>query len=457
MNKNIIIAILGAAVVALAVLHFWPKPKDVCKACGKEKAACVEGCTHDPCICTNTPPQPQGICDKCGKDKTLCAEGCTHDPCTCRSVVRRPLETEATRRLHDGPVVVSSLFEATGRADHSSYGKKVQGSYFYTTTVKARSEIVSKEENKTTGSVRVVEKRTFTQARDHLSLSELDVAIDLETLPVAQVKGWVDGIANVVGAIAIFWTEGAAAPVVAKAKAEIAAGFMALNATDGASARWLLGAFGVEIPKNLEGWLNERIAILAERKLHTVKMALQTIEGKTFIITYTQAANGMPLNVDFTHEGGEPISEAEWEILRSANAFLDANAVPDKRYTVGASWTIWADEAQELFGMAGDGRAEGKVRVKRIDDQQDGSWTLTMEPSTITFRNDAGTTSGSMEVKGGNGLVDAEKVSVKSLQATAKGSLRSLNKTRHAMFFDFVKKLNGDANLRFTLSVDPAE
>ena len=427
MNKNAIIAILGIAVVVLAVvvwLKFIPSSTGGAGGGGGEPPI-----SSDP--------------DSGGDGSEVI------------HVERKPLEPEATKRLHDGPVIVSSLFEASGRAEHGGYGKTVRGSYLYTTTVKARSEILSKEENEATGSVRVVEKRTFTQARDNLSLSELDVAVDLETLPVGQVKTFVDGVIAVVGGIANLITEGAATPYIAAAKAAVASGFMAINAIDGTSARGLLGAFGVEIPENIEDYVNERVSRFAGGKLNEVRVALQSIEGKTFIITYTQAANGMPLNVDFKHEGGGPISEAEWEILRSANAFLDANAVPNTSCSVGDYWPVWADEVQELFGAAGSGRAEGEIRVERVEDQPDGAWTLKIKPADVLFRSTDGTASGKMHVKDGNGLVDAKNASVKSLQATAEGNLRSLNKTRHALFFDFVKKLNGDANLRFTLSVNP--
>lgn len=105
--------------------------------------------------------------------------------------------------------------------------------------------------------------------------------------------------------------------------------------------------------------------------------------------------------------------------------------------------------------MAGEGRAEGKIRVERIEDQPDGNWTLKVDPTRIDFLAYDGTTAGSMQIKDGNGLVDAKNASVESLQTTAEGSLRSLNRKRHAMFFDFVTKLNGNANLSFTLSVGP--
>ena len=435
MNKNTLIAVLGLAVVVLLVFVL------------------TRGCPPPP----PPPPPPPGYTNVMS---VTVIDGITNEVAEVvpivRSVERRPLEPEATKRLHDGPVVVTSLFEASGRAEHGNYGKLIRGSYLYTITVQAKSEIASKEENETTGSVRVVEKRTFTQAKDNLGLSDLDVAIDLETLPVGQVESFVNGAVNVIGGIVTLVTKGAALPGVAKVKAGVATAFAALHAVDGASARGMLGAFGVDVPENLEVFVNKRIDQLVARQLKEVKVALQSIEGKTYIITYVQAANGMPLNVDFTHDGGEPITEAEWEILRSANAFLDANVVRDTRCRVGQTWDIWADEAQELFGAAGEGRAEGKVSVTRVDDQEDGTWTLKIEPSEVFFRNDAGTAAGRMQVKDGNGLVDAENASVKSLQATAEGDLRTLNKKRHCLL-DFIKKFNSDANLRFTLSVEPTE
>ena len=337
MNKNTLIAALGIAVVVLLVVSLWPKgpdkqPEYKLEDVGKEFV--------DENGVTNVIVQTENTINGEAKDGGIEAAPLV------RSVERRPLEPEATKRLHDGPVVVSSLFEASGKAEHASYGKAIRGSYLYTTTVKARSEIVSKEENETSGSVRVVEKRTFLQSRDHLALSDLDVVVALDTLPVGQVKSFVDGIVTIVGGIATLVTKGVAAPVVAKVKVGIEAAFRAIHTTDGQSARGMLGLFGVDIPENLEVFVNDRLSKYVGKQLNDVHVALQSIEGNSYLITYTQAANGMPLNVDFTREGGGPITEAEWEILRSANAFLDSNAVPDARCRVGDSWSIWADEVQ---------------------------------------------------------------------------------------------------------------
>ena len=383
-----------------------------------------------------------------------------------RSVTRRPLEPEATKRLHDGPVVISSLFEASGLGEHASYGTARRGSYLYSTVVTAKSEVVEMDEDKMSGRVRVVERRKFLAARDHIALSDLDIALALDTLPVDQVKSWVDNACTFVCVASIMITK--VAPVTAPytaivgggaatAKAAVSTAFTALHAIDGTSARGLLGAFGVKIPKNLEAFANEWASQLAEHKLHDVHAALQTIEGKSFLITYTQDANGKPLNVDYTNEDGKPITDVEWEILRSANVFLDSNVVPNVDYRVGDSWTIWADEVMDMFGMAGNGSTDGKITVERVADQDDGTWTLKIARTEIEYKSDNGESAGTMLVKDGNGLVDAKNFSVKSLHATAEGGLRHLNKKRHFLFFDFVKRVKGNSNLRFTLTVDPAK
>lgn len=383
-----------------------------------------------------------------------------------RSVERRPLEPEATKRLHEGPVVISSLFEASGKAEHASYGKAVRGSYLYTTTVIAQSEVKEKEEDKETGKVRVVERRKFLQSRDSIALSDVDVAIALDTLPVDQVGTWVDNACNLVGGACavISGVAPVTAPfmaiaggVAATAKATVTSAFAMLHKIDGVSARTMLGAFGVEIPQNLEEFANKWVSQKIKDQVSNVHNAIRSIEGKAFLITYTQDANGQPLNVDYTNEDGTPITDAEWEILRSANVFLDSNMVPDTRCRVGDAWMVWADEVQELFGAAGEGRAEGKIRVERVADQPNGDWTLQIEPAEIQFRTNDGTAAGKMNIKEGNGLADAKNASIKSLQATATGNLRSLNKKRHFLFFDFVKRIDGVSNLRFTLSSRPAD
>ena len=464
MNKNSIITILGILVglmaITLVVTEFrHGRGKGGDRTLLEPTKENIGKTLVDKSGVTNIVTKTETISD--GKTNTVIEVAPVQ-----RSVERRPLEPEATKRLHEGPVIVSSVFEASGKAEHASYGKAIRGSYLYTTTVMAQSEILEKNEAKDTGKVLVKEKRRFLQSRDTLSLSDIDVALALDTLPVGQVQQWANGICHLVSSVCTALTPmiPPAAPWLAIGAAGTETFNVAVNATfatlhgiDGTSARGLLDAFGVKIPDNIERFANERIAKLAKEKVRGVHNAIQSIEGKSFIITYEQEKNGAPLNVDYKNEDGSPITDAEWEILRSANAFLDANVVPDTRCRVGDTWTVWADEVQELFGCAGDGRAEGKIHIERIEDQKDGTWTLKVAPATIEFRSEDGTAAGKMQVKDGNGLVDGENASVKSLHATAGGNLRTLNKKRHFMFFDFVKRLDGDSNLRFTLTAEPAK
>ncbi len=372
-----------------------------------------------------------------------------------RFAKHRPLEPEATKRLHDGPVIVSSLFEASGRAEHASYGKAISGSFLYTTVVTGRSEVVTCETTDA-GRVHVVERRKFLASRDSLSLSKVDAAIALDTLPVEQVRDWGIYACETVATLAGYLGRPDIGGGALLAGATIEGCYEVLKEIDGISIRGVLGFFGVDVPDNVDIWASKQLQKIAKRELDAVHVYIQSIEGKSFLITYEQEASGKPLDVSYRNEDGSPISEAEWEILRQANLFLDQDMVPNARCRVGDSWKVWADEVQELFGVAGSGRAEGQILVTRTGDRPNGDWTLKLSGTDITFRSDEGTVSGTMKIKDGNSLVDANKASVKTLHASATGDLRVLNKKRHLLFFDFVKRLRGEANLRFTLATEPA-
>ena len=48
------LVILVVAALAFGVSSVMRHESEVCTTCGKEKTACVEGCTHAPCVCTNS-------------------------------------------------------------------------------------------------------------------------------------------------------------------------------------------------------------------------------------------------------------------------------------------------------------------------------------------------------------------------------------------------------------------
>lgn len=374
-----------------------------------------------------------------------------------RKKQRRPLEPEATKRLRNGPVIVTSFFEASGRADWAEKGGEIRGGYLYTVTVKAKSEVKKNIVDEKTGTIHVEEMRTFLESRPTLSLSDIDAALALNTLPVDQAHEWAMRAGSIATTVAAKMGRLETAATIGVGVTAIEGWYRAAKQIDGASVRGILGLFGVAVPDSIDKVVADRIRRILERNVEWLHAQIESIEGKSFIIAYDQEASGKPLDVTYRNADGSRISDAEWEILRQANLFLDQNVVPDKRCEVGDSWNVWADEVQDLFGIAGDGRAEGQIRVKRIADQPKPSedWTLDLAEAEISFRSDNGTISGTMKFKNGNGIVDHKTVSVRSIHATATGDIRSLSKTRHAMFFAFVKRVRGNANLRFTLTVDP--
>jgi len=439
MNKNILIAVLGIAVATTSVYAAAAVPKVGTRFIDQKTGIEYE--------VINVPVVIDGVTNLIPQVTSVV-----------RKKQRRPLAPEATKRLHDGPVIVTSFFEASGKADWAEKGGEIRGSYLYTVTVKAKSEVLKDKNHvdEKTGTIHIEEKRTFLESRPTLSLSDIDAALALNTLPVDQAHEWAMRAGSIATTIAAKMGRLETATTIGVGMAAVEGWYRAAKQIDGASVRGILGIFGVEVPSTVDKYVSERIKKIIEGKFEWLHAQINSIEGKSFIIAYDQEANGKPLDVTYRNTDGSRISDEEWEILRQANLFLDQNVVPDARCEVGDSWKVWADEVQDLFGIAADGRAEGQIRVKRVADQPNKDWTLDLAEAEIAFRSDNGTISGTMKFKTGNGIVDHKAASVRSIHATATGDIRSLSKTRHAMFFDFVKRVRGNANFRFTLTADSA-
>ena len=435
MNKNLLIGILGAVAIM-----------------AQAKPAMPEVGTHivDPksgieYVVVNVPVVIDGVTNMVPQVA----------PIVRKAPMPRHLEPEATKRLHNGPVEVSSFFEASGRADWAEKGYEVRGSYRYTVIVKAQSEVKTNVVNDKTGTIHVEELRTFTESRPWLALSDIDAALALDTLPVDQVHDWCISAGSIAATLAAEFGRVETAASIAAVTATIESAYQIAKKIDGASVRGILGIFDVKVPEEIDRFVAKKIEEILKGKYKWLHSQIDSIEGKSFLISYDQEATGKPLDVTYRNTDGSPISDAEWEILRQANLFLDQNVVPDKRCHVDDEWKVWADEVQNLFGIVGNGRAEGRISVRRAADQPNKDWTLQLAPTEVAFRSDAGTISGKMQLKDGNGIVDHEKASVRSLHAIATGDIQSMNKARHAMFFDFVKRFRGKADFRFTLMVEP--
>ena len=143
MNKNTIIAVLGIAVAASSVYAKTPAVPEVGTRITDSKTGIEYEVVNVPMVIdgvTNMIPQVTSVV---------------------RKAQRRPLEPEATKRLHDGPVIVTSFFEASGKADWAEKGGEIRGSFIYTVTVKAKSEVKKNVADEKTGTIHVEELRTF--------------------------------------------------------------------------------------------------------------------------------------------------------------------------------------------------------------------------------------------------------------------------------------------------------
>ena len=169
MNKNALIAVLGLAVSAVSVHAAVPNV-------GTSFTDSKTGIEY---LVVNVPVVIDGVTNLVPQVTSIE-----------RKAQRRALGTDATRRLHDGPVIVTSFFEASGKADWAEKGGEIRGGYLYTVTVKAKSEVKKNITDETTGAIHVEETRTFLESRPTLSLSDIDAALALDTLPVDQAHEW---------------------------------------------------------------------------------------------------------------------------------------------------------------------------------------------------------------------------------------------------------------------------
>ena len=366
-----------------------------------------------------------------------------------RSLTRKPLEPEATKRLADGPQIIDVIFEATGRGVWKKNGVAVSGRYCLISVVKAQSEVRGKEETDR-GNFEVTEIRKFLEVRDQLTVDETDVALALEeTLPLDTISTVVKGIGRIV---AIF--DPITGPLIVEGT-DVAR--QHVSNVDGESLRGLMGKFGVKIPDNVEDYVKKQSTDFVNRKLENVHNKMHSIEGKSYKIVYIQNKEGAPLRVDFTNVDGSPIAEDEWEILKLANVFLDAQMIPDKRVQPGDHWNV---DAEVLAGLAdavaNGGTCEGKITVERKDDMPNGDWELNFRPATIVTRADNGATAGEFKISKGNAIGDAKNGYVKAMQMVGTGRLGK-TKSKRYVIFDFMEKIDGDCTYRAFMTTDRKE
>lgn len=373
--------------------------------------------------------------------KTLAADDALKQP---PKIVRKRLESEATKRLTTSPQNIKTVLTTTGRAENANWGVRGMCAFVLTYFVDCDAEIISKDETPG-GELKVVEKRTFNTVRQELQLSEADAALALyETLPLDQVFTAV----KVVGGVLVACGEPTCAGI-GETLAEVGGSVdLALKGIDGRNARGLLSTLGVSLPNSVE----EKINDFVNKKVKDI-FKPSNLEGKSYLLTYYQdKESGAPLRVDFTYADGSEIkTQEEYLVLRRANAFMDSKFVPDKSCSPGDTWTVDSSEFDCLLDPYVEGAYCGDVTVERLDNDKDGDWRLGVKPCNVSVISDKGKTTGEIRIEGGEAKVDAQNVFVKSMVVTGKGSMKNLT-THHLLF---KARFEGDCGFRGTLSTQP--
>lgn len=325
-------------------------------------------------------------------------------------------------------------FGLTGRGEDAKWGIARTANFKYTVIVVADSEILNKEVLPG-GEIKVTEVRTFNKVQDSIVVSDVDMKLSLDTLPIKVFSQAIDAAVTI-------WTsmtgDAAGGATVLCTKNYV---MEKLKSVDGTSVRALLGAAGLKPAPELEAAVNQ----IANAHVLKALGGVRAISGKSYKIIYYQKATGQPLYVKFTYKDGKEVTDEEEQmVLKRVNAFIDYNMVPNTDCMPGDNWTIQARDMQEVFDPYVEGTYSGSVRAMRKANTQNGDWMIELSPSVIDVVNDDGNTTGHMNLERGYAAVNPKLVSINDLFVEGKAKLEKLSK-HHWLF---TSRISGECNFQ---------
>lgn len=336
-------------------------------------------------------------------------------------VKKKPIKPQAVDRVF--PKIMKGNFAMVGRGEDAKWGIGKVANFQYNIFILAESEIISKEALKN-GTIKVEEIRTFNKVQDSIVVSNVDFKLAIDTLPIDTFSKMIDGVA--VGYTS-FTGDAAGGAAIVEGKRYLEE---KLRSIDGTSVRQLLGIVGFQPTPDIEAMLNRMASAQFTKALGVVR----SISGKSYKITYYQEKNGQPLMVTFKHADGSEITEEEERmILKRINAFIDYNVVPDGECRPGDSWSIAAEDMQEVFDPFVDGTYTGNIKAIRKSNAENGDWSIAMSPSSINVVADNGATTGSLQLNRGYAFVNPEKLCVNEMFVEGKAKLAKTS--RHHLLF----------------------
>lgn len=338
-----------------------------------------------------------------------------------KPIQKKSIKTTAAIRVHSK--IVKGKFTMTGRGHDKKWGIDKVANFQHSFFVVADSEILSKK-TLSKGTIEVREIRTFNKVQDSLVVSDVDFRLALDTLPLETFSKMIDYAVDKWESV----TGDPATGVIVKGAKDYVE--KTLSTIDGISLRQLLGMGGLKLTPEVEDMLNK----LAASRLTRALGGIRRISGKSYQVTYYQEKSGQPLMITFKNKDGSDVTDDEEKmVLRRINAFIDYNVVPNTECRPGSSWTIAAEDMQEVFDPFVEGRYSGDIKATRKSDADNGDWRIDLEPSTIRVIADSGTTTGTLELKQGWAVVDPKKVTISEMFVAGKANLSKLS--RHHWLF----------------------
>ena len=342
----------------------------------------------------------------------------------------------------DEPQGIVSLFEVTGKGTLAAVGGAGDVSFYYLMKTVATSKIEDKEEFDS-GKIKVTEIRSFSEATEVMKISDVNLRVDLSTVPV-------DAIANtgylIGGVVSLF--EPDAGITIAETVAEFRNNIDAFDGTNAKPAFDMLKKFGIDVQRII----SEPVEGYLKGLLDQVHSHVNAVKGKSYRFIYWTDKAGEPLRVRYENVDHSPISAEEQNVLNYVNLFIDCHVLPDRNCRPGDSWTINPSSMGAMFGAVADGTCSGEVRVRRGNDLPDGNWSLSVDPATITFLSEDRRPVGNVKLCGGKGIGDGRRAILRELQIDGKGKLRKKESDTYLWFYEFITKTEGDCQFRSTIS-----
>ena len=452
MKKNILIAILGVAVVALLAVVLWPNPSapDRCPTCGKAKVECEQGCTHNPCLC-----------QKETKHEKLSSITNAVGPVAVTNLdAFSAVESEDVVRLI--PQRIRAVSEVTGHGSYSKLCYKSSGDFHYVHMLLAESRILDRNVAED-GFVEVEEERTFLKSREMIDLDHVDAEFSLEQVPLDDIEAWAIAVSKASSVVSLAtasapWVS-AAALITGSAAQVVEFALKMAHAMEGESIRGQFEKRGLPVPKWIERIMKSVGEKEAMKRMEQFHGHIQRLEGSAYRFHYWQNGAGKPMNVTYRRADGGPLSKEEREVLDSVNVFLDSKLMPRRDIQVGEEWSVDARDLEQLVGTATGGKLSGELRLRRLEDSENtGLWSMEVLANRLRVKDEKGRPSGALVIAkdGGGGLFDPQERTLRSMKIIGSGRL-NVETMRKVLFIKCITRSDGECTFRSAYVSQPLD